>query len=55
MAKTGIDFFTVQIGSYLSFDMRIKGRCDNEQIAQGEFWYMISAMCLFIFIAPDKV
>ena len=39
MARTGIDFFTVQIGSYLLFDMQIKGRCDNEQIAQGDFWY----------------
>ena len=36
MVTTGLNFFTRQSnGQLLIFDMRIKRRCDNENIAQG--------------------
>ena len=46
MLTAGIEFLHVnQTGSVFIFDMRIKWHCDNEQIAQGDFWYMVSVMC----------
>ena len=41
-----IDFFTcLSNGQLLIFDTRIKWCCDNEQIAEGNFWYMVNVMC----------
>ena len=60
MVTAGIDFFTSQSnGQLLIFDTLIKWCCDNEQIAQGYFWYTVSVMIVltkgfFVFIAPDK-
>ena len=53
-------FFTRQLnGQILIFDIQIKRCCENEQIAQGNFWYTVSILCpqklWFVFIAPDKV
>ena len=60
MVTVDIDFFTSQInGQLLIFDTRIKRRCDNEQSAEGNFWYTVSVMCwqkvCYVFMAPDKV
>ena len=60
MVTAGIDFSHInQMSSYLIFNMRIKQRCNNEQIAQDNFRYTVGIMCwkkgLFVCIAPDKV
>ena len=54
----GIDFSHFnQMVSSLIFDTLIKWCSDNEQIAQGNFWYT-NGLCIdkrFVCIAPEKV
>ena len=46
MVTAGIEFFTFQSnGQLLIFDTRIKRRCHNEQITQGDFLYTVSVVC----------